>query len=93
MDLLAHVDDAFLQTHVAGDKGGMVLVDDDDIAALVRKADVDIAMIPGGSAANTTLGATWLGLRTTYLGKIGGDITADHYLENFKATGGDGSRF
>jgi sugar/nucleoside kinase (ribokinase family) len=93
MDLLAHVDDTFLQTHVAGDKGGMVLVDDDDIAALVRKADVDIAMIPGGSAANTTLGATRLGLRTTYLGKIGSDITADHYLNNFKATGGDGSRF
>lgn len=93
MDLLAHVDDTFLKTHVDGDKGGMVLVDDDDIAALVRKADVDIAMIPGGSAANATLGATRLGLRTTYLGKIGSDITADHYLENFIATGGDGSRF
>lgn len=37
MDLLAHVDDSFLRTHVAGDKGGMILVDDDDIASLVRK--------------------------------------------------------
>lgn len=93
MDLLAHVDDAFLKTHVAGDKGGMVLVDDDDIAALVHKVAGDIAMMPGGSAANTTLGATRLGLSTTYLGKVGGDITAEHYVENFKATGGDVSRF
>lgn len=93
MDLLAHVDDAFLQKHVAGDKGGMVLVDDDDIEVLVRKVDGDYAMMPGGSAANATLGAACLGLRTTYLGKVGGDITAEHYVANFTAAGGDGSRF
>lgn len=93
MDLLAHVDDAFLRTHVAGDKGGMILVDHDDIAALVRKVGGQVAMMPGGSAANTTLGTARLGLRTTYLGKIGGDATADAYLGNFTAAGGDGSRF
>lgn len=93
MDLLAHVDDAFLRTHVAGDKGGMILVDHDDIAALVRKVGGQVAMMPGGSAANATLGAARLGLRTTYLGKIGGDPTADAYLGNFTAAGGDGSRF
>ncbi|MBX3751127.1 MAG: adenosine kinase [Opitutaceae bacterium] len=93
MDLLAHVDDAFLRTHVAGDKGGMVLVDHADIAALVQKVGGQVAMMPGGSAANATLGATRLGLRTTYLGKIGGDPTADAYLSNFTAAGGDGSRF
>lgn len=93
MDLLAHVDDAFLKQHVAGDKGGMVLVDDADIVALLRHLGDRIAMMPGGSAANTTLGATKLGLKTTFLGKIGGDITAEHYFENFVAAGGDGSRF
>lgn len=93
MDLLAHVDDAFLQQYVAGDKGGMVLVDDADIVALLRHLGDRIAMMPGGSAANTTLGATKLGLKTTFLGKIGGDITAEHYYENFVAAGGDGSRF
>jgi sugar/nucleoside kinase (ribokinase family) len=93
MDLLAHVDDAFLRTHVAGDKGGMILVDHDDIAALVRKVGGQVAMMPGGSAANATLGAARLGLRTTYLGKIGGDPTAEAYLGNFTAAGGDGSRF
>lgn len=93
MDILAHVDDAFLREHVAGEKGGMVLVDDGDIAALLHRIGDRVAMMPGGAAANTTLGAQRLGLRTAYLGKIGGDITAEHYLENFVAAGGDGSRF
>lgn len=93
MDVLAHVDDAFLRQHVAGDKGGMVLVDDEDIADLVRRIGSQLAMMPGGAAANTTLGATKLGLKTTFLGKIGGDITAEHYYVNFTAAGGDGSRF
>jgi sugar/nucleoside kinase (ribokinase family) len=93
MDLLAHVDDAFLAAHVPGAKGGMVLVDDADIAALVQKVGGQVAMMPGGAAGNATLAAARLGLRATYLGKIGGDITAEHYLENFTAAGGDGSRF
>jgi sugar/nucleoside kinase (ribokinase family) len=93
MDILAHVEDAFLREHVAGEKGGMVLVDDADIAALLHRIGDRVAMMPGGAAANTTLGAQRLGLRTAYLGKIGGDITAEHYLENFVAAGGDGSRF
>lgn len=93
MDLLAHVDDAFLKQYVAGEKGGMVLVDDADIVTLLHRLGDRIAMMPGGSAANTTLGATKLGLKTTFLGKIGGDITAEHYFENFVAAGGDGSRF
>ncbi len=93
MDLLTHVDDAFLKTHVAGDKGGMILVDDDDIASLVRRVHGNIATMPGGSAANATLAATRLGLRTTFLGKIGSDTTAEHYHANFTGAGGDGSRF
>jgi sugar/nucleoside kinase (ribokinase family) len=93
MDLLAHVDDAFLRAHVAGAKGGMVLVDDQAIAALLDKLDVQLAVTPGGSAANAVLGATRLGLHTTYLGKIGSDKTAADYHDNFTAAGGDGSRF
>ncbi len=93
MDILAHVEDSFLKQHVAGDKGGMVLVDDEDIVQLLHRIGDRYAMMPGGAAANTTLGAQRLGLRTTYLGKIGGDITAEHYHANFTAAGGDGSRF
>ena len=93
MDLLAHVPESFLTTHVAGEKGGMVLVDDCDIAALVARLGEQFAVSPGGSAANATLGATRLGLRTTYVGKIGTDKTAHDYFNNFVAAGGDGSRF
>lgn len=93
MDLLAHVDDAFLQKHVPGDKGGMVLVDDEDIVQFLAQIRDNVAIQPGGSAANTTLGAQRLGLHTTYLGKIGGDPTAAAYHANFTATGGDGTRF
>ncbi len=93
MDLLAHVPEKFLTDHVAGEKGGMVLVDDGDIVQLVAKLGGNIAVTPGGSAANATIGAARLGLTTTYLGKIGGDITAQHYRENFRAAGGDDSRF
>src|SRR3954468_19686027 len=93
MDLLAHVPESFLTTHVAGDKGGMVLVDDHDIEKLVSKLGTDYAVTPGGSAANAVLGATKLGLKTTFLGKIGADQTAADYRANFTAAGGDGSRF
>ena len=93
MDLLAHVPESFLATHVAGDKGGMVLVDHTDIARLVAKLDTDYAVTPGGSAANATLGAVRLGLRATYVGKIGADKTAADYHANFVAAGADGARF
>src|SRR5882757_5696840 len=93
MDLLAHVPESFLTAHVAGEKGGMVLVDHADIERLVGQLGTDYAVTPGGSAANAVLGATKLGLRTTFLGKIGGDITAQDYRTNFTAAGGDGSRF
>ncbi len=93
MDLLAHVSESFLSAHVAGDKGGMVLVDDDDIAQLLKKIGGQIAVTPGGSAANAIISAARLGLATTYLGKIGSDITAGHYFKHFVAAGGDGSRF
>jgi len=93
MDVLAHVNDDFLRAHVAGDKGGMVLVDDQDMATLIAKLDVQFAVTPGGSAANAVLGAAKLGLKTTFLGKIGADQTAADYRANFVAAGGDGSRF
>lgn len=93
MDLLAHVPETFLTAHVAGEKGGMVLVDDADIVRLLSAHKDDYAVMPGGAAANTTLGVIRLGLRAGFLGKIGGDITAETYFENFTAAGGDGSRF
>ena len=93
MDILAHVNDDFLRRHVAGDKGGMVLVDGHDIEHLLGQLSSALGIAPGGSAANATLGAARLGLKTTFLGKIGADKTAQDYRANFKAAGGDDARF
>ncbi|MFM1749116.1 MAG: hypothetical protein RLZZ188_2782 [Verrucomicrobiota bacterium] len=93
MDLLARVPDEFLRRHVAGDKGGMVLVDADEMARIVALLGEAPAHATGGSAANATFNATRLGLRTTFLGKLGHDEAADIYRRTFEAAGVDGRRF
>ncbi len=93
MDLLAHVPESFLTAHVAGAKGGMVLVDDQDIAQLVAKLGTDWPSRPAARPPTPRSVPPSSGLRTTYLGKIGGDKTAADYLANFTAAGGDDSRF
>ncbi|HEY5550695.1 MAG TPA: hypothetical protein VIK52_02315, partial [Opitutaceae bacterium] len=52
MDLLALVPEEFLQT-VAGEKGGMVLVETPEMEELVSRLPSAPITIPGGSAANT----------------------------------------
>lgn len=93
MDLLARVPDEFLQRHVAGDKGGMVLVDDREMQRIIDLLDGEPAYSTGGSAANATFNATRLGLRSTFLGKLGNDELARVYRSVFEKNGVDGSRF
>ena len=57
MDLLARVPDEFLRRHVPGEKGGMVLVDHDEMQRIVRLLDGEPAYATGGSAANATFNA------------------------------------
>ncbi len=70
MDLLAQVPDDFLHRHVAGEKGGMVLVDDQEMGRIVGLLGHAPARTTGGSAANATFNAARLGLRATFLGKL-----------------------
>jgi sugar/nucleoside kinase (ribokinase family) len=93
MDLLARVPDEFLQRHVRGEKGGMVLVDHDEMQQIIARLDGDPAYATGGSAANATFNAARLGLRSTFLGKLGHDTLARVYRQAFEAAGVDGSRF
>ncbi|WP_414660707.1 adenosine kinase [Horticoccus sp. 23ND18S-11] len=93
MDLLARVTDDFIQKNVAGDKGGMVLVDHDEIKRIVTLLDGEPAYATGGSAANSTYNAARLGLRTTFLGKLGNDHLARTYRQAFEKAGVDGGRF
>lgn len=94
MDLLAAVPEEFLQK-VPGDKGGMVLVSPDEMAGLLALFDPGHAPATstGGSAANCTLNATRLGLRTAFVGKLGNDAFAATYRARFAAVGVDLSRF
>src|SRR6266542_3751552 len=93
MDLLARVPDEFLQKNVAGDKGGMVLVDHDEMERIISLLDGEPAYATGGSAANATYNAARLGLRATFLGKLGHDQLARIYRNRFETIGVDGSRF
>ena len=92
MDVVATVPDAFLG-HTAGEKGGMVMVDAAELARLVALLPEPPALTPGGSAANTTFNATRLGLRTTFVGKLGGDDTARAYRDRFARAGVDVTRY
>ncbi len=92
MDLLAQVPETFL-VRVRGAKGGMVLVDDEEMRRLVAQLETAPAMATGGSAANATFTAARLGLACTFLGKLGNDEVAAGYRRRFEAAGIDGSRF
>lgn len=92
MDLVASVPDSFL-THAKGEKGGMVMVDAEEIVRLVALLPALPKVTPGGSAANTTFNANRLGLRTAFVGKLGNDELASTYRSRFASSGVDASRF
>ena len=54
MDLLARVPDEFLRSHVAGDKGGMVLVDADEMARQEERlrAGDNLILFPEGTSSD-----------------------------------------
>src|SRR4051812_35807767 len=87
IDLLARVPDAFLQKNVAGDKGGMVLVDADEMQRIVGLLEGEPGYATGGSAANATFNAARLGLKSTFLGKLGNDALARVYRNAFETAG------
>src|ERR1041384_7081409 len=92
MDIVAAVPETFLR-NVRGEKGGMVMVDAPEMAELVTLLPKPLVMTPGGSAANTIFNATRLGLRTAFVGKLGNDDVAHHYLARFTSAGVNPTRF
>jgi sugar/nucleoside kinase (ribokinase family) len=92
MDLVAQVPDSFL-ANIPGDKGGMVLVDDAEMGRILSLLEAPTEATTGGSAANATFNAARLGLRTTFIGKLGNDRVARNYIERFRSAGVDVSRF
>ncbi|MBA2479731.1 MAG: adenosine kinase [Planctomycetes bacterium] len=87
VDLVVSVDEAFLRTHVQGQKGGMQLVDAEIITAIVADGGIQPVMAAGGAASNTTVGAANLGIRSAFIGSCGADDYAQFYRSALKAQG------
>ena len=81
VDLLLEVDDAFLEKHVEGAKGGMELVDDVAIAEVLKSQRKKPLQAPGGAAANTTVGCAQLGIKCAFIGSCGDDDYATYFRE------------
>lgn len=92
MDILARVDEAFL-VRVGGAKGGMELADALTLDGWLSALPEQPLQVPGGSASNTIAAMARLGVRATFLGKLGGDATAAAYTREFARIGGDTGRF
>ena len=92
VDYLAHVSDDFVST-VAGEKGGMVLVDTSTMDILLKRLTTTPVLAPGGSAGNTILGLAELGHPASMLGKIGNCDIGAFYRNGLQTRGGDISRF
>lgn len=92
VDTLAHVSEDFV-AGIGGAKGGMELVNAQQQAELLASLQSETKNAPGGSAGNTAFAAARLGLRTTFLGKLGNDEAAKIYRDGFAQAGGDTSRF
>lgn len=92
MDIVAAVPESFLSL-TRGEKGGMVMVEAEEIAQLVAQLPEPPALTPGGSAANTIFNANRLGLRTAFIGKLGGDEIARLYRTRFGNAGVSLDRF
>lgn len=92
VDLLAHIPDAFL-AEIGGLKGGTEMVDAATQDVFRSKLTECPARAPGGSAANTIVGATRLGLKTGMLCKVGNDDDAAFYRDCMRRAGIDTASF
>jgi len=72
VDILIHESDSFLETTGAA-KGGMELVAEEAIQAILDRSQAEKQVVPGGSACNTIIGVGSLGGQGRFVGKCGQD--------------------
>jgi len=85
VDVLARVDDAFLE-HAGLVKGSMTLVDAGQAARIYALLPPAVE-ISGGSAGNTIAGVASLGGRAAYIGKVKADQLGAVFRHDMLATG------
>ena len=85
VDVLAHTDDAFLDTH-SMIKGAMGLIDTETALALYAAMPPAIE-ISGGSAANTAAGLASFGASVAFVGKVADDELGEVSAHDITAAG------
>jgi sugar/nucleoside kinase (ribokinase family) len=92
VDTIALIEDAFLEK-VAGEKGGMQLVEANELKQLLANINSKTTRTPGGSAGNTLFALARMGAKASFLGKIGDCTNGQFYREQFRLLGGETDRF
>ena len=87
VDIIARTPDTFLAEHALS-KGAMALIDEGPAESLY-KAMGETAVISGGSAANTVIGAAALGCRAAFIGKVRNDHLGDLFTDDIRRAGVD----
>ena len=72
VDILINESDQFL-TNLGKEKGGMTLVENEDIQVILSKSDKTPIVVPGGAACNTIVGIGSLGGDARFIGRRGED--------------------
>ncbi len=85
VDILAQVDDSFLQEHNMV-KGSMALINATQCSTLYNKLGEKLE-VSGGSAANTMVGVSQLGGRAAYIGKISEDSLGRVFCDSMFSAG------
>lgn len=81
VDLVMQVDDAFLQQHVSGAKGGMEYVEAEAIATMIAASEQAPVIVPGGAAANVVASIGALGVASGFVGNCGDDDYAQVFRQ------------
>lgn len=92
VDLLVNVEDSFIGG-IEGEKGGMELVSASALEKILADSGQSALKAAGGSAGNTIFGLANLGLKTSFIGKVGKDSDGDFYTKRLVELGGDPSGF
>ncbi len=87
MDLIAEVEDNFLEKYVTGEKGGMAMLDDSEQHAILDELRIPPRRVPGGAAANTIFALAQLGQECSMLGKLGQDENGSFYRARLEQAG------
>ncbi|MGL1934052.1 MAG: adenosine kinase [Fibrobacterales bacterium] len=83
VDLLIQESDTYLES-LGSPKGGMTLVDVDDVNGALKKTEIKPSVVPGGSACNTIVGIGKLGGAGRFVGKVCDDALGKLFIDGLK---------